>query len=86
MAAIFGILLVIAAAKVYFWWILGAAALIGFWIAFRRALKRDQARLLARVREHDRLAAAADQQHAWEAEGDPRGTYGPDYQPLETDQ
>lgn len=34
-----------------------------------------------RAQEQDRLRRAAHQQMAWDAKGDPRGLYGPDWRP-----
>ena len=60
----------------YFWWIVAALAAVGL-LYFGRAQWRAGRRLAAdREAENRRIAASADQQHAWVMQGDPRGTYG----------
>lgn len=62
----------------YFWWVAGAAALVGLFFAVRALLRQIQKRReLAEEREAE-LQRQADRQHRWLITGDSRGVYGAD--------
>jgi hypothetical protein len=77
-AAVFLVVLVVGVIIKYFWWIVGAAALVGAFIAARaiaRAMERKRIEAAARDAE---LTRRADLQHRWTLRGDSRGVYGPE--------
>lgn len=82
MWAAIGLVLVLGLAIKYWWIVVGVAI---FYAVHRSYMARDAARYAAQVAETERrarLIAAADEQHAWVYEGDPRGTFGEGYVPI----
>ena len=76
-AGLIGVLFIVGLIIKFFWWIVGAAALVGLFYLIRailRANARQRATLAQRMNE---LVARADQQHNWVMQGDDRGIYGP---------
>jgi hypothetical protein len=73
---VFVVLLVVGLIIKYFWWIAGAAALVGAFFAVRAIVRKvEQHRLEAAERDAE-LARRAEQQHRWTLRGDSRGVYG----------
>jgi hypothetical protein len=72
----FGILVVIGLAVQYYWWFLGAAALVGLFFAARALYRHLRERQAAAAREAEELAYRADRQYRWARRGDSRGVYG----------
>ena len=68
-----GTLLLVGFVLKYWWLIALVVAAIAAWKCAPEMWARHQAAVAA---ERRRLAALADQQHAWVLAGDPRGTYG----------
>lgn len=69
--------LLIALAVEFFWWIAGAAALVGIFFAVRALMPRVREYRLEAARRDAEIARRADQQHRWIIRGDSRGIYGP---------
>lgn len=61
----------------YFWWIAGAAALVGAYFAVRAIVQHMEQRRLEAKERDAALARRAEQQHRWTLRGDSRGVYGP---------
>ena len=59
-----------------FWWIVGAAALVGLFFLARVIVRSHARRAAEYARHRAELAARADQQHNWVLRGDDRGIYG----------
>lgn len=70
--------LVICLMVEFFWWVLGAAVLVGVVFAVRRLAPRIRGRLDDAAERRAELARRADEQHRWIIHGDDRGVYGPD--------
>ena len=73
----FVVLLVVGLIIKYFWWIAGAAALVGAFFAVRAIVRKAEQRRLEAVERDEELARRAEQQHRWTLRGDSRGVYGP---------
>jgi fatty acid desaturase len=59
-----------------FWWIVGAAALVGLFFVGRAIVRWHAKRSAEHARYRQAIAARADQQHNWVLRGDDRGIYG----------
>lgn len=69
-------LLVVGVVITYFWWIVGAGALVGLFFVGRAVAREVQKRReLAEEKEYE-LRRRADRQHRWLLTGDSRGIYG----------
>lgn len=69
-------LLVVGVVITYFWWIVGAGALVGLYFVGRAVAREVQKRReLAEQKEYE-LKRRADRQHRWLLTGDSRGIYG----------
>lgn len=69
-------LLVVGVVITYFWWIVGAGALVGLFFVGRAITREAQKRReLAEEKEYE-LRRRADRQHRWLLTGDSRGIYG----------
>jgi lysylphosphatidylglycerol synthetase-like protein (DUF2156 family) len=62
----------------FFWWIVGAIALVGLFFLARAIMRENRKRRDAYARYCAEIAARADQQHNWVMQGDDRGFYGPE--------
>ncbi len=60
-----------------FWWILGAAVLVGLFFLVRTIVRDSRGRADLSAAHRAAGAARADQQHNWALRGDDRGIYGP---------
>ena len=78
-----GVLFLVALVVHFFWWIVAIVALVVAYQVGKRVLQDMAAYAEATAAERARLVAQADQQHAWELTGDPRGTFGADYRTIE---
>ena len=76
LAQFVGLVLLIGFIGAYFWWIVAAVAVVAA-VYFGRQLWRAHCARVAELKaEHARIAARADQQHAWVLAGDDRGVFG----------
>lgn len=73
---VFGLLFLIWIIIKFFWWILGAAALVGLFFLVRAIVRESRKRADAYARRCAAIAARADEQHNWVLQGDDRGIYG----------
>jgi len=73
---VFVLLLVVGLIIKYFWWIAGAAALVGAFFAVRAIMRKVEQRRLEAAERDAELARRAEQQHRWTLRGDSRGVYG----------
>jgi hypothetical protein len=76
-AVVFVVLLVVGLIIKYFWWIAGAAALVGAFVAVRAIVRNVEQRRIEAAERDAELARRAEQQHRWTLRGDSRGVYGP---------
>ncbi|CAM2950437.1 hypothetical protein BST27_12910 [Mycobacterium intermedium] len=74
--ALFAVFLIAVIVIKFFWWIIGAAAMIGLFHIARLIARWYSERSAAYARYWAGLAARADQQHKWVLRGDDRGIYG----------
>jgi hypothetical protein len=74
--ALFGLMLIVWVIVKLFWWIVGAAALVGLFFLARAIVRWYDRRAAESARYRAELAARADQQHNWVLHGDDRGIYG----------
>ena len=74
----FGVLVLVAIIVKFFWWILGAIALISLLFLARALIRENRKRRDALARHYAEVAARANQQHQWVMQGDDRGIYGPE--------
>jgi hypothetical protein len=59
-----------------FWWLIGAAALVGLFFLARAIARASSRRAELKAARRAAVAARADQQHKWVLQGDDRGIYG----------
>ena len=75
--ALLGLALIIWIIVKLFWWIVGAAALVGLFFLVRAVVRESRKRADLKAAHRAAIAARADQQHNWVLQGDDRGIYGP---------
>ena len=61
-----------------FWWIVGAAVLVGLFFLVRAIARENGKRADLRAAHRAAVRMRADQQHNWVLQGDDRGIYGPE--------
>jgi type II secretory pathway pseudopilin PulG len=76
LGGLLGLLLLIGLIIKFIWWILGAAALVGFYLLVRATAREYREQAAVRACHRAALVARADQQHNWVLQGDDRGIYG----------
>ena len=74
--SLFGFLIVVALIIEFFWWIVGAIALVVAFYFIRSVVRADGAARLAHEKYCAEIASRAEQQHRWVLAGDDRGIYG----------
>lgn len=72
-----GLMLLIWVIVKLFWWIVGAAALVGLFFVVRVIARESAKRAELRAAHRAAIRMRADQQHNWVLRGDDRGIYGP---------
>jgi uncharacterized membrane protein len=73
-----GLMLVIWIIVKLFWWIVGAAVLVGVFFLGRAIAREMGKRADLRAAHRAAVRMRADQQHNWVLQGDDRGIYGPE--------
>lgn len=77
-AVVFLAVLVIGVIIKFFWWIAGAAAMVGAFFAVRAIARVIERRRIEAAARDAELTRRADLQHRWTLRGDSRGVYGPE--------
>ncbi|MDT5097439.1 MAG: hypothetical protein QOC76_1176 [Mycobacterium sp.] len=77
-AVVFVVLLVVGVIVKFFWFIVGAAALVGTFFAVRAIVREIERRRIEAASRDAELSRRAELQHRWTLRGDSRGVYGPD--------
>jgi hypothetical protein len=75
-AGVIGVLFVIGLVVKFFWWIVGAVALVAVCYLVGAVIRHSEASAAARRQSNAAIAARADEQHNWVLNGDARGIYG----------
>jgi hypothetical protein len=74
--ALLGLALIIWIIVKLFWWIVGAAVLVGLFFLARAIVRESRRGADLRVAHRAAVCLRADQQHNWVLQGDDRGIYG----------
>lgn len=78
LGALFGLALAIWLVVKLFWWLVGAAVLVGLFFLARALVRENRRRADLRAAHRAAVCIRADQQHNWVLQGDDRGIYGPE--------